>query len=133
MAFQEGQIYKHTFTITQEVYDSFQTCSQDRNPLHTNKTFALSKGFPEIVMYGNILNAFISYFIGECLETQNVMIQSQSINFRNPVFLNDILNFVSEINGVHESVNTVEFKYTFANRQNGIVVANGKISISVIP
>lgn len=133
MVFQEGKIYKHTFTVTQEVYDSFQACSQDRNPLHTDKTFAQSKGYPERVMYGNILNAFISYFIGECLETKNVLIQSQSISFRNPVFLNDKLTFTSEIYGVHESVNTVEFKFTFANRQNGIVVANGKISISVIP
>jgi acyl dehydratase len=133
MIFKEGQIYKQTFTVTLEVYDSFQTCSQDRNPLHTDKTFAQSKGYPDRVMHGNILNAFISYFIGECLETKNVMIQSQSINFRNPVFLNDKLTFTSEIYGVHESVNTVEFKFTFANRQDGIVVANGKISISVIP
>jgi len=133
MIFKEGQKYKQTFTVTQEVFDSFQTCSQDRNPLHTDTTYAQSKGYPEKVMYGNILNAFISFFIAECLETKNVMIQSQSINFRNPVFLNDILTFAAEIYGVHESVDTVEFKFTFANRQNGVVVANGKISISVIP
>jgi acyl dehydratase len=115
------------------VYDSFQICSQDRNPLHTDQTFAQAKGFPERVMYGNILNAFISYFIGECLETKNVIIQSQSINFRKPVFLFDILIFTAQVHGVHESVNTVEFKYLFANRQDGALIANGKISISVIP
>jgi len=133
MIFQEGKIYEHTFTLTQEVYDSFQRCSQDRNPLHTDKTFAQSKGYPERVMYGNILNAFISYFIGECLETKNVLIQSQSINFRKPVFLFDMLTFTAEIHGVYESVNTVEFKFIFANRQDGVMIANGKISISVIP
>lgn len=133
MIFKEGQIYKQPFTATQEVYDSFQSCSQDRNPLHTDKTFAQSKGFSDRVMYGNILNAFISYFVGECLETKNVIIQSQSINFRKPVFLLDMLIFTAEVHGVYESVNTVEFKFSFTNTQDEALIANGKISISVIP
>ena len=132
MKFKEGSMYKHTFTITQNVYDSFQNCSQDRNPLHTDIAFAKAKGFPERVMYGNILNAFISYFIGECLETKDVIIQSQSINFKRPVFMNDMLDFTAKIEGVYESVNTVEFKFIFTKKQDGVKIANGKISISVM-
>lgn len=133
MIFTEGQVYTHTFHVTQEVYDSFQVCSQDRNPLHTNEAFARSKGFPDRVMYGNILNAFVSFFIGECLEIKDVMIQSQSINFKKPVFMNDTLELTAKIDGIYESVNTVEFKFTFANKQNGVSVASGKVSISVMP
>jgi len=133
MIFTEGQVYTHTFHVTQEVYDSFQVCSQDRNPLHTNETFARSKGFSDRVMYGNILNAFVSFFIGECLEIKDVMIQSQSINFKKPVFMNDTLDLTAKVDGIYDSVNTVEFKFAFANKQNGVTVANGKVSISVMP
>jgi len=133
MIFTEGQVYTHTFHVTQEVYDSFQVCSQDRNPLHTNEAFARAKGFPDRVMYGNILNAFVSFFIGECLEIKNVMIQSQSINFKKPVFMNDTLDLTAKVDGIYDSVNTVEFKFAFANIKNGVMVANGKVSISVMP
>lgn len=131
--FLEGQVYTQTFHVTQEVYDSFQVCSQDRNPLHTNDAFARSKGFSDRVMYGNILNAFVSFFIGECLEIKDVMIQSQSINFKKPVFMNDTLVFNAKVDGVYDSVNTVEFKFAFSKRENGVTVANGKVSISVLP
>ena len=132
MMFKEGSVYKHTFIITKNVYDSFQNCSQDRNPLHTDIAFAKAKGFPERVMYGNILNAFISYFIGECLETKDVIIQSQSINFKRPVFMNDTLDFTAKIQGIYESVNTVEFKFDFTKKHDGVKIASGKISISVM-
>jgi len=59
--------YEHTFCVTQEVYKSFQDCCGDFNLLHTNESFAKEHGFRECVMYGNILNTFISYFVGMLL------------------------------------------------------------------
>ena len=47
----------HVYHVTPVVYDSFQRCSEDMNPLHTDESFAREKGFPGCVMYGNILNA----------------------------------------------------------------------------
>ena len=35
----------HVYQVTPEVYDSFQHCSQDMNPLHTDEAFAKAKGF----------------------------------------------------------------------------------------
>lgn len=70
------------YYLTEEVYQAFQQCSNDRNPLHTNESFALSKGFGGKVMYGNILNAFISNFVGECLPIKDVIIHSQEIQYK---------------------------------------------------
>ena len=44
--------------------------------------YAIEKGFDSRVVQGNLQNCFISYFIGECLPSKNVMILSQTINFR---------------------------------------------------
>lgn len=123
--------YSHRFVVSQTVYDAFQQCSGDFNPLHTNLDFAKSKGFPECVMYGNILNGFVSYFIGMLLPTQNVIIHFQDIVFKNPVFLNDELDFSAKVDEISEAVNTVIFKYLFRN-QNGKVVAKGHVQIGLI-
>ena len=35
----------HTYKVTPDVYYSFQRCSNDYNPLHTDAAFAKEKGF----------------------------------------------------------------------------------------
>ncbi len=123
--------YQHKFVIKQVVYDSFQQCSGDLNPLHTQESFAKSKGFPECVMYGNILNGFVSYFVGMMLPMPDVIIHSQDIIFKNPVFMNDELFFSAKVEDIFEAVNTVIFKYSFRNAR-GKVVAKGHVQIGVI-
>lgn len=123
--------YQHKFVVTQAVYDGFQQCSGDFNPLHTQEAFAKSKGFSECVMYGNILNGFVSYFIGMLLPTPDVIIHSQDIMFKNPVFLNDELDFTAKVEDISEVVNTVIFKYAFRNAA-GKLVARGHVQIGVI-
>lgn len=101
------------YHVTPEIYYSFQRTSNDYNPLHTDAMFAESKGFPERVMYGNILNAFISHFVGMALPSRNVMIQTQDIQFRKPVYLNDELVLKSDIETVSEAVEIVNYKLKF--------------------
>ena len=124
----------HIYQVTPEVYKSFQRCSQDMNPLHTDEAFAQAKGFKGCVMYGNILNAFISHFVGMCLPTPHVMIQSQDINFHKPVFLNDEITLEAGIDTVSEAVNIINYKFKFykttdTGRQ---LVAKGHVQIGLL-
>src|ERR1700761_4767765 len=113
--FNLGDKFEERFTITPSTYEGFIGVLKDTNPLHTNAQFAEERGFNGCVMHGNILNGFLSYFIGECLPDKNVVIHSQQIQFKNAVYLNDKLSFEAEIIGIHQSLNTVEFKYSFKN------------------
>ena len=131
MIFIINENYTHTFTITQETYQQFQLCSNDKNPLHTNEEFAKSKGFTNKVMYGNILNTFLSFFIGECLPTKNVIIHHQEIYFKNPIYMNKKLEFVASVSGIFEAVNAIEFKYKFI-KPGGKIAAKGLIQIGVL-
>lgn len=69
------------FVVDSEKYFAFQRVSNDFNTLHTDSAFATERGFKDKVMYGNILNAFISYFVGMALPTRNVIIQCQDTLF----------------------------------------------------
>jgi 3-hydroxybutyryl-CoA dehydratase len=129
---QTGQTYQHSFTVSEPVYEGFINVFNDRNLLHTDAEFAVEKGFKGRVMHGNILNGFISYFVGECLPLKNVIIHAQSIKFSLPVYLGDELKFNAEITGVYESVHTYEFKFYFKNKE-GKKVAKGEIQIGLLP
>ena len=131
MIFKEGDQFKETFSVTDKIYNGFIDIFNDKSPLHTIEKFAIKKGFKSKVMHGNILNGFLSYFIGECLPVKNVIIHSQIIHFKNPVYLNDTLNLEVKVSNISESVNAVEFNFVFKNSTLKSV-AKGKIQIGIL-
>ncbi len=131
MIFNIHDKFEKTFIVSTEIYEGFIRTFKDTNPLHIWDQYAIEFGFKERVMHGNILNGFISYFIGECLPVKHVIIHSQQIQFRNPVYLNDELQFKAKVSDLHEAVNAVEFKFIFKNKEQK-VVAKGQIQIGLL-
>jgi 3-hydroxybutyryl-CoA dehydratase len=127
----KGDVFTCSFNVSPDIYEGFIATFKDNNPLHTDEKFALSKGFTGKVMHGNLLNGFLSYFIGECLPSKNVLIQTQEIKYLKPVYINDQLTLCAEIQDVYESVNTIDFKYYFEN-QDKVKVARGKIQLGLL-
>jgi 3-hydroxybutyryl-CoA dehydratase len=130
MIFKPGDKFSAEFAVSEKIYRGFIEAFNDNNPLHTNEEFARERGFKGRVMHGNILNGFLSYFIGEMLPVKEVIIHSQEIQFKNPVYLGDTLAFTAEVIGIYESVNAVEFKFEFRNAALK-PAAKGKIQIGI--
>jgi acyl dehydratase len=130
-AFLIGTTFESIFSVNDKIYSGFIELFKDENSLHTVVEFAISKGFKSIVMHGNILNGFLSYFIGERLPIKNVIIQSQEINYKKPIYLDDTIILKAIVDEVHDSVNVVIFKYQFFNQVSEIV-AKGKIQIGLL-
>jgi 3-hydroxybutyryl-CoA dehydratase len=127
----KGDRFTHVFQTNHEIYSGFIQVFGDRNPLHTDEDFARSKGFAGRVMHGNILNGYLSFLVGECLPVKNVMIYSQQIDFKKPVYLGDSLELTAVVDEVFESVNLVELSFDFVN-QHAQKVAKGKIQIGLL-
>ena len=126
-----GETYTNNYIVSEKIYIGFQELFNDKNPLHTDKSYAISKGFIDRVMYGNILNGFISHFIGESLPIKNVIIHSQQIKFIKPIYLNDNLTFQAIADEIFTSVSVIKFKCHFTNSLNQ-KVAKGVIQIGCI-
>lgn len=131
MIFQRDDTFTRSFAVTKALHAGFIELFGDKNPLHVDDAFATSKGFRGKVMHGNILGGFLSHFIGECLPTKEVIIHSQEIQYKNAVYVNEVLNFEAKVCGVYESVNAVEFKFLFRNGE-GKVVSNGMFQIGLL-
>jgi acyl dehydratase len=127
---QGGVIYE----VTPDIYFAFQRCSSDFNPLHTDEQFAVDHGFSDRVMYGNILNAFVSHFVGMKLPTRDVIIQTQDINYHKPVYLNDKVELQYVVENVSEAANSVTFKLKFYRHCEPKLqlVAKGHVSVGLL-
>ena len=127
----KGDSYTCTFITNSSIYEGFKTTFGDHNPLHTDADFAVKKGFKAIVMHGNILGGYLSYFIGEELPDKNVIILSQEIKYLLPVYLDDELTLHATVDHVSEAVKVIEFIFNFKN-QHLQKIAKGKITIGLI-
>jgi len=117
------------FVINSDQYEKFIDLFQDKNPMHVDDTFARQHGYEQKIMHGNILNGFLSYFIGECLPFKNVVIISQKISFYKPIYLNSTLELKSKLSGIYADQTVFEFKYKFYNKINDEMLAKGSIQI----
>ncbi len=126
-----GDRFVEHFEISPELHSGFIALFGDRHPLHTDLDYAKSLGFESVVVHGNILCGFLSYFVGECFPEPYVMILSQNVKFPHPVYLNDHLRLDVEVIDVHDSVNVVEIECKFSNA-SGKLVASARMNIGTI-
>ena len=131
MVFSVNDRFEKKFKMSRKIQQGFIELFEDNNLLHTNEDFAKGKGFSGCVMHGNILNGFLSYLIGECLPTKEVIIHSQEIQFKQPVYMDDELKLEATVRDIHESVNAVEFSFRFSNKDSK-VVAKGNFQIGLL-
>lgn len=130
--FVAGQRFTADYVVDESVHAAFVAMSGDRNPLHCDEAFAVSKGFLGRVMHGNILCAFLSDAIGMRLATPSVIIHTQEIAFVAPVYLGDSIAWEGTVEDVSPAVRAVSMKFRFRN-QAGKVVARGRFQIGVLP
>lgn len=124
--------FEFRFSVDSDIYENFIKTFNDKNPLHTDQDFAESYGFKDKVMHGNILNGMLSYFIGELLPVKNVIIMKQEITFRNPIYLNDIVNFSAQIIEHHKAFDVYTFKFKFSESNTDKIFSTGKIQIKIL-
>ena len=125
-----GKKFIHEFRVSQQKIDLFILLSEDKNILHVNRDFAISKGFKTKVAHGNILNCFVSFFVGELFPIKEIMIISQSIQFKNPVFAEDLLCFEAIVFNYVESLSVYELKFTF--KLDSKLISQGKLVLKSI-
>ena len=91
-----------TVQVTQGMMEAFAGLSGDTNPLHTDETFALRRGFEGRVAYGMLTASFYSRLVGLYLPGKNCLFQSIDSTFNRPVYAGDVLSVTGRVTEVDE-------------------------------
>ena len=128
--FKLNQSWEKTWKVSSKLCFQFSNLSADYNPMHTDKNFAKSYGFKDKIVHGNILQLFLSYFVGEMLPKKNVVIISQKIKYLKPIYVNQHITLKSKLENLNWTMGLLEFRIVFNTRCERI--AEGKLDVKIL-
>lgn len=126
-----GARYSHSYVLTEAVYRGFIDVFGDTNELHVNDSYARERGFKAKVMHGNIINGFISHFVGMVFPAGEVVIHHLGLDYKSPSYLGDELVVEAVVDQKIEAVKTLVLKITVTNKTEDKVCAKGRLQVGV--
>jgi len=115
--------------ITQKLIDDFTQLSGDYNPLHTDKNFAQSNNFKTTVCHGMLLASFFSRLVGMYIPGKHSLYFSQSLNFIQPAFVDDIVIVTGKVISKSNSTKIITLKMNIKNLENELVSGEAKVFV----
>jgi 3-hydroxybutyryl-CoA dehydratase len=84
-------------TVTEQTIQKFAEVSGDDNPIHLDATYAATTQFGERIAHGMLSASFISAVIGTRLPGPGCIYLSQSLRFKRPVKIGDVVTATATI------------------------------------
>ena len=125
-----GQKVNFLKKIDEALVKDFAKLSGDFNPLHMNEEYASTTSFGRRVCHGMLLASFFSQLIGMYLPGKNSLYFSQTLNFRNPCFIDDFVTIEGEIIEKKSNMKLITLK-TIIHNQTGTCLIDGIAKVIV--
>jgi|TARA_B100001013_G_C24433315_1_gene372655 acyl dehydratase len=113
--------------ITSSMVDDFVRLSGDYNPLHTDKNFAKSNNFKSTVCHGMLLASFLSRLVGMYIPGKNGLYFSQSLNFINPGYIDDVITISGKVVSKSQSTKVITLKMSIKNSEHELIYGEAKV------
>jgi phosphate acetyltransferase len=101
----------------------FAVMSGDVNPAHVDEDYAASSRFHEVIAHGLWGGALISTVLGTQLPGPGTIYVSQSLQFRRPVGLGDLLTVTVTVTEKHPRRHRIVLDCTCANQEGSTVIS----------
>lgn len=125
-----GLEYKFTEKITKSSLDSFANLSGDYNPLHMDENYAKNTKFKKRVCHGMFLASFFSKLVGMYIPGKNALYFSQTLDFQNPCFVDDIVTVQGQVIDKSDSTRIITLKTSIYN-QTGLCLVDGIAKVMI--
>ena len=124
-----GQKVTFSEKIDESLLIDFAKLSGDFNPLHMDEDYALNTNFEKRVCHGMLLASFFSQLVGMYLPGKNSLYFSQSLNFRNPCFVDDEVTIAGEITEKKSNTKIITIKTTISRGVTIIIDGTAKVIV----
>ena len=116
--------------FTAEDVQDFSTLSLDRNPIHTDQSYAEKSIFGKRIVHGMLAASLFSGLLGMKLPGEGSIYLGQSLSFSAPIYIDDEVTATVEIIKIRPDKPIVTLKTSCINSE-GTVVIEGEAVVKV--
>lgn len=127
---EEGREYQFTRKITPEDGIKFAILTGDFNPLHIDKEFGEKSQFKKNIVHGMLAGSLFSILVGMHCPGKRSLYLSQVLNFKAPLFYNDVVIVKGTVVSKNEATRLVTLKTEII--KHGKVCISGQAKIKVL-
>jgi len=109
--------------ITESLVKDFAEISGDFSPIHMNENYAKETFFKKRIVHGMLLSSLLSRIQGMYLPGKHALYFSQSLNFRNPCFIDDTVTVSGTVIAKSESTKILKIESIIKNQNNEIILS----------
>lgn len=120
-----GDTYASEHRITEAMIAAFAEATGDRNPLHLDEEFAQSTVFGRRIAHGMLTAGILSGVLGTEYPGQGTIYLGQTLRFRRPVLIGDVITVRLEVLETVPEKNRVRLSTTCIN-QDRVEVLTGE-------
>jgi 3-hydroxybutyryl-CoA dehydratase len=116
-------------TISQTDVSAFAELSGDHSPLHIDEAYAKGTTQGKVVVHGMLLGALVSQLIGMHLPGTRALLLEETLTFKKPVHINDMVKVEGEVLSASASTHILEVGITISVGEMTVVI--GKVLVQV--
>ena len=126
-----GDSFSKERTVTDELIRQFAEISGDFNPIHLDEEFAKKTRFGRRIAHGMLSGAFVSAVLGFELSERKIVYLSQTLRFKSPVFIGDMVTTTATVTNIREDKPIVTLE-TVCTNQDGKTLVTGEAVVMIL-
>jgi acyl dehydratase len=130
MSLSVGIVVEHAFKVEAADMTAFERLSGDRSSIHSSQEFARSQGYRDVIVYGGIMLAKLSFVLGTRVPGDSGVSTRWTIDYRKPLYVGEDASIRLEIIATSPSTGLIESRFSI--RTTDRLVASGKTQ-SLVP
>ncbi len=125
-----GETHAEEHHIDERMVAAFAELSGDKNPLHTDESYAATTPLKRPVAHGMLLGALVSEMVGMHIPGKRCLIVKMSLSFHHPIFPGDTVRIIGTI--VHKSEALQLLEISVSAMRADELVAEGIVHTKVL-
>ncbi len=128
-SFEVGDIFRHTFSFSQEQVARFAEVTGDLNPLHLDETYAATTAFKRPIMHGFLGGSIFSKVFGTLFPGEGTVYLSQTMKFLRPMYVNTEYEAVFTVKDIQADKNLAIVTTQMLDKTSQKVTIDGEATV----
>ena len=126
---EQGQVYTHKFSFSQEEVNRFAEVTGDKNPVHLDAEYAAKTMFKRPIMHGFLGGSIFSKVFGTLFPGEGTIYLKQQMSFLRPMFVDTEYEAVFTVKEVIKEKNRAIVETVIKDPSTGDATISGEATV----